>query len=170
MGSDFWTPSPYLSPCPRIPPRGRYEVEPFFSFLFLSFFLYVLTSVEGSVPVCCTIQFMTTRCFQAIMQTAIEINLPMFPLPKVNDIIYTHALNWETYWWLSVIDTILDTMWLVKVFVVPSLWHDHDQSLSNKIGATMSIILIKEGTSLSKMLEEFSTSFLYLALFKSRSI
>ena len=45
-----------------IPPRDRYQVGPFFSFL--SFFLYVLTSMEGSVPMCCAIQFMTPTCFQ----------------------------------------------------------------------------------------------------------
>ena len=38
---------------------------------FVSFFLCVLTSVEGSALVCFTIQFMATTCFQAILQTAI---------------------------------------------------------------------------------------------------
>ena len=137
----------------------------FFLSFFFSFFLYVLTSMEGSAPVCCTIQFMTTTCFQAILQTAIEINLPMFSFRTkegrsstilLSFSIYTHVLNLETYWWLRVIDTISDIMWLVEVFVAPSLWHDHDQSLSNKLGATMSIMLIKLGASLSKKLGEYS--------------
>ena len=70
----------------------------------LSFFLYVLI-VEGA-PVCCTIQFMTTTCFQAILQTSAEINLPMFGKPKANPggqhtfiFINTHVLNLETQNW-----------------------------------------------------------------------
>ena len=33
---------------------------------------------KHSVLVCCTIHFMTTTYYQAILQTATEINLPMF--------------------------------------------------------------------------------------------
>ena len=134
----LWTPSPYQSPCPIIPPWGRYQVGPFFSF-----FLYILTSMEGSAPVCCTIKFMTTMCFQAILQTAIENNLL-----KVNDIdLHTRSK-------FGNILTISSRV--VKVYVAPSLWHDHDQSLSNKMGMTMSIMLIKVRASLSKMFGEFS--------------
>ena len=68
------------------------------------FFLYVLTSLEGSTLVCCTIHFMTTTCFQAILQTAIEINLPMFSFRMkegrrsmilLSFFIYTHLLIWH---------------------------------------------------------------------------
>ena len=73
---DFSTPSPYQNPWPLtpLPPPPHARSVPSCAFLSfcLSFFLYVLTSVEDSVPVCCTVQFMTTTCFQAILQTAID--------------------------------------------------------------------------------------------------